>query len=206
MSPEQSGSSPRARGTLRSHERQPAQRRFIPASAGNTSMPVSQTLLGSVHPRERGEHRRVLVGWSRVIGSSPRARGTPAGGRWWSTSTRFIPASAGNTGEGKRAHVSTAVHPRERGEHLGGRAQGFLAGGSSPRARGTRSCASCRRRSSRFIPASAGNTQQVHGYHSVMTVHPRERGEHGAEHFLEFEIAGSSPRARGTPHSAPVHS
>src|SRR5690625_1104867 len=51
------GSSPRARGTPACLQREHQHLRFIPAGAGNTSMPTSAAWRLTVHPRGRGEHR-----------------------------------------------------------------------------------------------------------------------------------------------------
>ena len=214
------GSSPRARGTptrppaIRSwcavHPRERGEHhlgaagagagvRFIPASAGNTTPPFKGARGGVVHPRERGEHGREHVQRLRALGSSPRARGTlllvphPATGR------RFIPASAGNTPRTCRSMAQSAVHPRERGEHWISTRPVSKSAGSSPRARGTRRPQPHRGGRRRFIPASAGNTYRGSAPLRKWTVHPRERGEHSINGFSRKGVAGSSPRARGTP-------
>ena len=70
------GSSPRLRGTLESSLLVVSSIRFIPAPAGNTVrfrfFPTSK----SVHPRACGEHARSKGHLDRLIGSSPRLRGT----------------------------------------------------------------------------------------------------------------------------------
>ena len=50
------GSSPRVRGTPPRRSRSIPRRRFIPASAGNTSLKWPHTEPSTVHPRECGEH------------------------------------------------------------------------------------------------------------------------------------------------------
>ena len=131
-------------------------------------------------------------------GSSPRARGTPArlwrAGRGW----RFIPASAGNTHAPRTGARRPTVHPRERGEHLLLAFFGCIAGGSSPRARGTLYANSSSALGLRFIPASAGNTPRHRRRSCGPAVHPRERGEHPLANHTPEAFAGSSPRARGT--------
>ena len=82
--PSITGSSPRARGTLRLLTIFCTRPRFIPASAGNTSVPTSKTAAWSVHPRERGEHLFGLGVFAQGVGSSPRARGTRALPNWQS--------------------------------------------------------------------------------------------------------------------------
>ena len=111
-------------------------------------------------------------------GSSPRARGTRSDRSRARPRSRFIPACAGNTISRLSLQFPFPVHPRVRGEHIGG---------LSPRSR-----------SSRFIPACAGNTLLLVAWASGVTVHPRVRGEH-AQVTSQFARAnGSSPRARGT--------
>ena len=175
----QSGSSPRARGTLRVRHRQGLGVRFIPACAGNTVSGSSISRALSVHPRVRGEHASLLNGCFVESGSSPRARGTrtrcgrlPAGG--W-----FIPACAGNT---------LLVHPIVQRKY-----------GSSPRARGTRRFLRHHDGQGRFIPACAGNTSGRCAPCRWYTVHPRVRGEHIRVLASPGDMDGSSPRARGTP-------
>ena len=112
------GSSPRARGTRLIALVTFLQRRFIPASAGNTSESWIWTRLKAVHPRERGEHTWSSRNKSRRRGSSPRARGTHVTLTSVSFLTRFIPASAGNTPRLAGRSDRSGVHPRERGEHV----------------------------------------------------------------------------------------
>ena len=199
--------------------------RFIPASAGNTPIARTPAWRDPVHPRERGEHTSTSPASNCATGSSPRARGTPAGPHHGVVPARFIPASAGNTSGHPGCGIWCAVHPRERGEHS--RHPGALnrITGSSPRARGTRHRRLRRVSGLRFIPASAGNTSRplpglrhlsVHprerGEHPctarrrrpISAVHPRERGEHEVSGVDLVAGLGSSPRARGTPRSAAV--
>ena len=192
------GSSPRARGTHPAARRHRVPRRFIPASAGNTREALRRFDFWPVHPRERGEHCVTTAGSKPADGSSPRARGTQIDERLSLVRKRFIPASAGNTWWTVRPAPPPAVHPRERGEHMGDCALTTPVFGSSPRARGTRAGAPPDRGRQRFIPASAGNTGTLRQRDGGTSVHPRERGEHH-DHLDELlKAAGSSPRARGT--------
>ena len=172
------GSSPRLRGTRCRLEPVEAQRRFIPAPAGNTRRRQMVMRCGAVHPRACGEHTTPSNALNPNDGSSPRLRGT----RRWPISRpvqiRFIPAPAGNTGPGKRGPARAAVHPRACGEHSHLMFIDSDIGGSSPRLRGTRRhSARCSRRAA---------------------VHPRACGEHDIINAFEEGVTGSSPRLRGT--------
>ena len=192
------GSSPRARGThLLGLERELANR-FIPACAGNTNGSTVETSPSPVHPRVRGEHALSGSNVKRGRGSSPRARGTPLRQSGDGLIRRFIPACAGNTPPAPPDRPPGPVHPRVRGEHVHDSRVILVACGSSPRARGTRSAASCRWSRCRFIPACAGNTGSRRRGIVVTTVHPRVRGEHLNDIRTAFADDGSSPRARGT--------
>ncbi len=172
------GSSPRARGTRRDHQRNARTERFIPACAGNTRIRPQPVPYAAVHPRVRGEHAsRPGSRWG-AVGSSPRARGTRHRWRPWIRPRRFIPACAGNTRRRTPPTHSRAVHPRVRGEHLMLSLDRHREHGSSPRARGTprRLLDSLELR--RFIPACAGNTAAMACSSVPVTVHPRVRGEH----------------------------
>ncbi len=172
------GSSPRARGTVRISQNKVMPLRFIPACAGNRASepPIQRPI--AVHPRVRGE-QRVPAG---VI--------VPA--------LRFIPACAGNRHGRRDNQRQAAVHPRVRGEQLEDGAHGREAVGSSPRARGTARIIPRLRAIGRFIPACAGNSW-AHRDRTLQTaVHPRVRGEQSSLVLMLRTSDGSSPRARGT--------
>ncbi len=172
------GSSPRARGTPDRPYHSPHPQRFIPASAGNTSIRHHRNKENSVHPRERGEHPTRCLAQHILHGSSPRARGTLQSRNTHGPGNRFIPASAGNTAGCTYGQQRRTVHPRERGEHSIPSIPGIRPTGSSPRARGTLTVRPWSRSPVRFIPASAGNTQRSILPNLKPSVHPRERGEH----------------------------
>ena len=71
--------------------------------------------------------------------------------------------------------------------------------GSSPRGRGTHGNQRRGVRGNRFIPARAGNTASGRRRRGAATVHPRAGGEHSRVHPSSEQVAGSSPRGRGTP-------
>ena len=194
----QLGSSPRARGTAVPRPSPAAPGRFIPACAGNGPASVSPGRAPPVHPRVRGERLGAMVMSEPNFGSSPRARGTVAGGLGLVEPQRFIPACAGN-GEAKKATTaSQAVHPRVRGERRNTTSCSYCLTGSSPRARGTAPCSSWRCIGPRFIPACAGNGPDPTKPQPGQSVHPRVRGERVVGLDVFDGGSGSSPRARGT--------
>ncbi len=131
------GSSPLARGTLCTPRPLCHLWRFIPACAGNTGRATTGAHTKPVHPRLRGEHIRRLVIRSVAPGSSPLARGTREPIKPVTALYRFIPACAGNTQFVLERCGAAPVHPRLRGEHNSGGADGGIGHGSSPLARGT---------------------------------------------------------------------
>ena len=152
------GSSPPARGTPQLRVTHYRTLRFIPARAGNTRVESAGARLDAVHPRPRGEHRYRKENARVVIGSSPPARGTPGRGDRLCAGQRFIPARAGNTGEGNDRRTTVEVHPRPRGEHSLSSLSMAVSAGSSPPARGTPYLCAAHAGRLRFIPARAGNT------------------------------------------------
>ncbi len=174
--------------------------RFIPASAGNTLDPHSRLSHRPVHPRVCGEHGCHSFHMLIAGGSSPRLRGTLCWARSPRMIRRFIPASAGNTGQSGRGGATDAVHPRVCGEHSSGKKDSTRLTGSSPRLRGTRNTRGGKGSNSRFIPASAGNTSASASRSNSSSVHPRVCGEHGASKKPDADAGGSSPRLRGTLH------
>ena len=74
-----------------------------------------------------------------------------------------------------------------------------MSAGSSPPARGTHGERLVGRLVLRFIPARAGNTQEMRRPSGPHPVHPRPRGEHQEGQVAYILQHGSSPPARGTP-------
>ena len=133
------------------------QRRFIPASAGNSEAAEPAAAVLAVHPRERGEQFLSASPAMLAYGSSPRARGTDPRECTIGMTIRFIPASAGNRYEHSLKNCLCPVHPRERGEQFVRQLKMSQLLGSSPRARGTDNVVLPLPNVWRFIPASAGN-------------------------------------------------
>ena len=175
-------------------------------------------MLKTVHPRARGEHgeppknKGFLYGFIPALagnmpmnpadsgrsidGSSPRSRGT-----FWPcsfTSTRFIPALAGNIDS---TVPQSTVHPRARGEHSAFPGLVVLCYGSSPRSRGTYAIDQTPRLDRGSSPRSRGTCGWLafSVYHCTLTTgsSPRSRGTFESE-TESNPVVGSSPRSRGT--------
>ena len=136
--PEGSGSSPHARGTLVRPFTVLAVLRFIPACAGNARQVDSVTGIMSVHPRMRGERRAWTLENFADYGSSPHARGTHFIKLPKTRFRRFIPACAGNAPVFCTPGCPGSVHPRMRGERRHAAPVWRRDDGSSPHGRGTR--------------------------------------------------------------------
>ncbi len=152
--------------------------RFIPAGAGNTKTPFTDT-----------------VGY---IGLSPLARGTLFRQVNGGFLCRFIPAGAGNTRNSVVLLSTMSVYPRWRGEHIDHADQTEESDGLSPLARGTQIPRPVLQYYKRFIPAGAGNTYDFSSWSKYLTVYPRWRGEHRNKVYLIKVCFGLSPLARGT--------
>ncbi len=172
--------------------------RFIPAGAGNTTIPSFGYRNDPVYPRWRGEHLRLLTVDSLMPGLSPLARGTLFLHSPLTDQCRFIPAGAGNTGGLSLVQIAEPVYPRWRGEHQFVKLFPDRETGLSPLARGTLMTRSRRVTFLRFIPAGAGNTISKDFRVSTESVYPRWRGEHVFHQFRGCLPAGLSPLARGT--------
>ena len=171
------GSSPLARGLPPCPRVRHSPSRIIPARAGFTWVRYGPTTRFQDHPRSRGVYEyRVGAGEWRA-GSSPLARGLPAG-------------------HGQPAHV-IEDHPRSRGVYaLRGWRAGAVAG-SSPLARGLPGFFSFFVVFVRIIPARAGFTSFCSFVSSRVWDHPRSRGVYRPVPLARPFQAGSSPLARG---------
>ncbi len=158
-SPNASGLSPLARGTLARFPAWPHVYRFIPAHAGNSAQTGALCVDAAVYPGSRGElllkHNRILP----FRGLSPLTWGTHNSSRLYALHKRFIPAHAGNTAYRRQRMVLFPVYPRSRGEHYRTDKITPSGGGLSPLTRGTRALCAYLLPDRRFIHAHAGNTR-----------------------------------------------
>ena len=193
------GSSPRMRGTRLHRDDAKPDPGIIPAHAGNTYWTRWAGLPNADHPRACGEHWINARRNPKIMGSSPRMRGTREYQSVPEDIDGIIPAHAGNTRAGSGCPGWPGDHPRACGEHLFVAWTECSCPGSSPRMRGTQ----CRRTwypaIGGIIPAHAGNTVGHFCFLSNIWDHPRACGEHDTPLHTPLNVIGSSPRMRGTP-------
>ena len=134
-------------------------------------------------------------------GSSPQARGTRERGAGGCLEGGIIPAGAGNSRAARSVLMRVRDHPRRRGELPFVKRDPARFLGSSPQARGTPHTHGYRRRAVRIIPAGAGNSHSDPECLGAWRDHPRRRGELSTPTRRVTSPAGSSPQARGTPHT-----
>ena len=149
------------------------------------------------HPRSRGEYRPKKPGTTVATGSSPLSRGILLGLAAAGVYDRIIPALAGNTASVPRGHCTRGDHPRSRGEYLDCSLLAPVGQGSSPLSRGILERHSSTRKTTRIIPALAGNTARNRMSCSSSRDHPRSRGEYHRGPRREGSPGGSSPLSRG---------
>ena len=143
-------------------------------------------VMRSVHPRIRGERRKMTLEGSPSYGSSPHTRGTHGASRSSCSECRFIPAYAGNAPLPWRSRRGVSVHPRIRGERRSRQRSRAWRLGSSPHTRGTHLRRLLFLGIFRFIPAYAGNAVQVQAAPLPPAVHPRIRGERTSNKLLIY--------------------
>ena len=113
----------------------------------------------------------------------------------------IIPARAGFTSRPWWRHRPQSDHPRSRGVYFSFDERHHELAGSSPLARGLRRRSGRVIGHTRIIPARAGFTQAIRAGHRTHQDHPRSRGVYKPSEAEPQLVAGSSPLARGLPHS-----
>ncbi len=159
--PPSPGSSPRVRGTRQQQRAVLPPRRVIPAGAGNAGPRSCRAWRPAGHPRGCGERLNYAVRTNIAGGSSPRVLGTLYAAGTQRRRERVIPAGAGNARLPVGARIRPPGHPRGCGERPNRMAAVPCWSGSSPRVRGTLLPEPLSPRSSRVIPAGAGNADGV---------------------------------------------
>ena len=134
-----------------------------------------------------------------IAGASPLTRGKRIDHTLGIYSLGRIPAHAGKTSRGRRAHARWGAHPRSRGENVYGVRHIPGCGGASPLTRGKHLPLDAPGNGPGRIPAHAGKTWPWPRPCRRPGAHPRSRGENynDARHALAVE--GASPLTRGKP-------
>jgi len=140
---------------------------------------------------------------ARELGPSPRARGSPRERPTRCTNQGSIPACAGQSGASSAPLSVGRVHPRVRGAVRNALRPLRPRAGPSPRARGSLSRWHSQEPFAGSIPACAGQSRPVGRRRFARWVHPRVRGAVVGKQCRSLRDQGPSPRARGSPHSAP---
>jgi len=133
----ETGSSPRAWGTLVIILVTGAKYRFIPTCMGNSKDCSCLCFSSSVHPHVHGELRPPPDVPHAGAGSSPRAWGTQLIDAEPALVERFIPTCMGNSVQAIAGACRRSVHPHVHGELVIKSPQWITMFGSSPRAWGT---------------------------------------------------------------------
>ncbi len=152
------GSSPHARGARVVLVEFYGSVGIIPACAGSTQRRCLHGHARRDHPRMRGEHIPPPLCSLYMRGSSPHARGAFTREVAGDGEAGIIPACAGSTGPKATRAGDGRDHPRMRGEHNPREKIETRHKGSSPHARGARSCPYPFSSLLRIIPACAGST------------------------------------------------
>ena len=198
------GSSPLARGLPHQGQCHAPHRRIIPARAGFTVVCGLVCACVWDHPRSRGVYERRRPKVPRTLGSSPLARGLHAIGGRYAATARIIPARAGFTRLTEYQPNPATDHPRSRGVYGTAFKPEIKLTGSSPLARGLLGRRVIGQVCSRIIPARAGFTAAMRSAMVLMWDHPRSRGVYQHRRLTAVLSPGSSPLARGLPHSVAV--
>ena len=195
----EAGPSPRGRGSLHLPLRGTAQRRSIPAWAGEPLAATGFDPMHEVHPRVGGGASVRHVCDALLYGPSPRGRGSrdarlADGGHLGS-----IPAWAGEPNSFRIRCSRTTVHPRVGGGARLRLLRGLRRRGPSPRGRGSPVLFRNRQKELGSIPAWAGEPSTAKRLHRQNRVHPRVGGGARAPVSGRDVQEGPSPRGRGSP-------
>src|SRR6266568_2105781 len=198
---EDTGRSPRARGSLLVAVLEKGLPRSIPACAGEPSPGFARSPSPGVDPRVRGGAKLFGRGLQGYAGRSPRARGSLAHGGAPRVPSRSIPACAGEPTSRCRLRRRRRVDPRVRGG-AGLSARGEVVHpGRSPRARGSPRQRVFHDLLQGSIPACAGEPTTPSRARPTSRVDPRVRGGACTARRWTKTRHGRSPRARGSRHA-----
>ena len=191
------GLSPRVRGNLQGAVHRQAEKRSIPACAGEPRYRLRRQLRFQVYPRVCGGTALDQAIDGLICGLSPRVRGNPSPELPSRLSPWSIPACAGEPGCRSSKLRWPEVYPRVCGGTWPRFVEEVIDGGLSPRVRGNhvrRNPDSPQRRS---IPACAGEPAMPRTTTRSSTVYPRVCGGTPLMALRVASAKGLSPRVRG---------
>ena len=191
------GLSPRMRGKPLAEADDAVVDGSIPAYAGEPDRPMAAPSGHKVYPRVCGGTSAKNDPWASGVGLSPRMRGNPAEDNAGGSSSRSIPAYAGEPNQLNAQRHSARVYPRVCGGTAIWPTPDVWDGGLSPRMRGnplTGLAAGLRVRS---IPAYAGEPSTIFDPAPVHSVYPRVCGGTLCSITTAPSLSGLSPRMRG---------
>ena len=136
-------------------------------------------------------------------GLSPRVRGNQHTGSQLRNTRRSIPACAGEPARNLPPPNQGRVYPRVCGGTSQSAPSPARPQGLSPRVRGNRGQMDVPVRSSRSIPACAGEPTAARRKQTATAVYPRVCGGTGVDGVIGRADKGLSPRVRGNPGRAP---
>ena len=192
------GSPPRAWGSLSRADINRLNDRFTPTCVGITAL-VEQPMSSSpVHPHVRGDHVCTAIPTPCMVGSPPRAWGSPARTPDGLFAARFTPTCVGITLAPSVTSNGKPVHPHVRGDHGVCQLLATERIGSPPRAWGSRVERLARNHICRFTPTCVGITSRLSRLPGAPTVHPHVRGDHRVGTMFLERVSGSPPRAWGS--------
>ncbi len=177
------GLSPRVRGNPPGKGVPVGVVRSIPACAGEPNRVQIHQRHHPVYPRVCGGTAIVASTWAFRCGLSPRVRGNPPAAERTMTTTRSIPACAGEPLPRRWRCWSASVYPRVCGGTTARLTAPAVIGGLSPRVRGNRGRGPVAVPEVRSIPACAGEPRNVPGGGPDSRVYPRVCGGTSAAYW-----------------------
>ena len=171
----------------------------IPACAGEPSWSTAAFIPSQVYPRVCGGTCVMATGETTGDGLSPRVRGNRGRNLTGEQIKGSIPACAGEPRPAATANTWRPVYPRVCGGTENVDADSAQELGLSPRVRGNPVRPRCTARTSKSIPACAGEPGEQGQRAGAARVYPRVCGGTDAQPPLRRPHQGLSPRVRGNP-------
>jgi hypothetical protein len=190
------GASPPTQETVLSLAFRRLPRRCIPAYAGNRSRRPLRTVRRPVHPRIRGKQLLHRALGDVAAGASPPTWETGAEGRAHHLGQRCTPTNVGNRTASSAPASTQLAHLRLRGQQIREPDWESRVFGTSPHTRETGFLSGLGEEAERYIPAGAGNSDDLGTPRSAGLVHPRMCGKQSTRRMEVSVNIGSFPRVR----------